>query len=150
MFNFYHFFASDRSMGGIFFRYYLRKLIGQPVHSSLKFLGWKWSYLLPQASLKQFFLYFWSIFQCWVPHIKYLKKRSIVSHFSLTRSGYARWFLDWVFFRPQFSYQMQKSGQNWEFRPNTFSRLVWAKEVLPSTPSLLEKEFWIWEVVVLH
>ena len=38
----------------IFLSYYLRKIMGWPVQPSPKFLGWKWSYQLLQASLKQF------------------------------------------------------------------------------------------------
>ena len=38
----------------LFLSYHSRKIMGQPVQPSPKFLGQKWSYQLPQASLKQF------------------------------------------------------------------------------------------------
>ena len=75
MFSFDHFFASGWSIGvsrvhkrkisrhiltqketfcGPFFELLFKKNYGRPVQPSPKFLGRKWSYLLPQASLKQF------------------------------------------------------------------------------------------------
>ena len=98
----------------LFLSYYSRKIMGRPVQPSSKFLGWKWSYQLTQASLKQFSVVL-VLFLILNSQLKIAQKqvhgKSLYSNcVNIRRLIFLLWTLETPIDHPD-----KKNGHNWTF-----------------------------------